>query len=210
MPIVVGEEDIIETKILCWVNFQVGINVRHWRCGTNPGGLTLEDWMAHLVAELEPLYTAYLATTTIVDAIKTKIIGPAGVSEELTELRGTAGLAAATTMARQASGIVTLTTGLGGRKNRGRIYLPFVTEEMNETTGSPNGAGITAMENVATFYSTVQNVTVGDFTMILAPVLVHRGPAPDEPTPITGFIVRDKWATQLRRGDYGPINPRLS
>jgi len=210
MPTVIAEDDIVRTKVLCWVNYQVGINVRYWRCGTNPGDLTIEDFSTHLVDNLVPLYTAYLSTACIVDALKVQIVGPGGMSDELTTLLGTAGGASATTMPRQACGIVTLTTGVGGRKNRGRFYVPFPTEEMNEAGGSPNGAGLTAMGLIGEFYTTVQNVTVDIFTMIMGPVLVHSGPAPDAPTPLTGYITRDKWGTQKRRGDYGKLNERLS
>lgn len=210
MATTIAEDDIVRTKVLVWVNYQVGINIRYWRCSTNPGDLTLEDLAAELTGSLVPLYVVYLTTTCIVDATKVQIVGPGGMSDEVTTLLGTAGAVTGQTLPRQACGIVTLTTGVGGRKNRGRFYLPFPTEGMNEGDGSPNAAGLSNMDALGAYYSQPLNVTVGDFTMILAPVIVHGGPAPDAPTPITGFIVRDKWGTQKRRGDYGKLNERLS
>jgi len=209
MGIIIGVDEIIETKVACWVNNQVGINVRHWRCNTNPGSITPEELCELAESELVPLYTAYLATTSIVDFVSAQIVGPVA-SDFVTRLIGTAGGASATTMPRQACGIVTLLTGLYGRANRGRFFVPFPTEEMNETTGSPNGAGIAAMEALGTFYTSQWNLTVDIRTGSLLPVLVHRGETPDPPTDLTGFIVRDKWGTQKRRGDYGQLNARLS
>lgn len=210
MGVIFAVDDIIVTKVLCWVNYQVGINVRHWKVSDNPGNVTLEELLELWETDLVPFYAGYLSTATIVDALKAQIIDPAP-SMEVTRLLGTAGLATATTMPRQACGVVTLLTGLGGRKNRGRFYVPFPTEEMNEANGSPNAAAGTVMADLGTFYTSHYGINIdGTRTAGLDPVLVHRGPAPDAPTPLTSFIVRDKWGTQKRRGDYGKLNARLS
>lgn len=89
-------------------------------------------------------------------------------------------------------------TALGGRRGRGRWYIPGVPEAAADSNGALASASATAM-----------NVAVGNFLTdmvagALEPVVLHDGPAvsgsPEPaPTPITGLVCATHVATQRRR-----------
>ncbi len=85
-------------------------------------------------------------------------------------------------------------TASGGRRGRGRCYMPGVN------SGVANNAGKITPAQITTFTSAWElmrtNVTaLGDVDGL---VLLHES-APFTPTPITEFVVDDRLATQRRR-----------
>lgn len=88
--------------------------------------------------------------------------------------------------------LVSKTSGLAGRQNRGRMYIPGQSET------NVDGAGVV----LPTFRTTAQNavdVLLGDLDTLETPmVILHVDPA-DTPTPVTALTVRNKVATQRRR-----------
>lgn len=90
--------------------------------------------------------------------------------------------------------LIRKSTALGGRKNRGRCFVPCFAEDNSEITA----AGLVTPSHVAaiqdrwdSFYSLLGEGFV-------EPYLLHTDPL-DEPTPITRFAVQGLLATQRRR-----------
>lgn len=106
---------------------------------------------------------------------------------------------------KQVSGIITKRTGNPGSKGRGRCYIPFPTEGVNDATGVPTAAYTTLLSNLAAALQ--QNLLIGlaPNTTTLSPCVFRRS------NPASSFLVlshqqRNRWATQRRRGDYGKSN----
>jgi hypothetical protein len=90
-------------------------------------------------------------------------------------------------------------TGLGGRKNRGRLYMPHSVPE-----GAVNEAGIIDSVWVATHNTQaaiwMDRLTNGGGTSTPTPMVVlHSLPSDPLPTPVTQLIAQSTLATQRRR-----------
>jgi hypothetical protein len=93
-------------------------------------------------------------------------------------------------------------TGFGGRRNRGRMYIPGPAEILSDGRGQLSDADVTAMQSEATgFYNGL--VAMGGVDV---PVIFHSTPdklgVPQPaiaPTPITAIAVEKLLATQRRR-----------
>lgn len=90
--------------------------------------------------------------------------------------------------------LATKQTALGGRRNRGRAYIPPVWPPEEDV----DQAGVIAPTQLGqlqgwynSFFSTL---STGPYP----PVLFHQS-APFTPTPITGFVIGSQMATQRRR-----------
>jgi hypothetical protein len=198
--------DIIEFKIFSQAPSQVAINVRHYKITFEVGeGASLEAMAGNLAAALAPLYTPIMASNAVFAGVTARHIFPLPVRLE-TAIQGTAtgGTAVGEALPKQVSGIITLGTGLAGRANRGRIYIPFPTEANNEANSTPDATYLQSLALIGLQLVLTRTVTVGVNTTDIAPVIWHRETLTS--TPITMFIDRDKWATQRRRGDYGRPN----
>lgn len=91
-------------------------------------------------------------------------------------------------------------TDLGGRRGRGRMYLPGIAEGQVEANGDIGSVFVDAWQGQAdSFYDIL---TGGGSQAATPPVVLHRsegiGPEP-LPTPIQSFTVESSIATQRRR-----------
>lgn len=91
--------------------------------------------------------------------------------------------------------LVSKQTALGGRKYRGRMFLPPC--HLNEGAVDAAGNILTSPLGVIQGYI---NTTLG--ALVVAnwqPVLFHQGTSPPDPTPITALTAQSLIATQRRR-----------
>ena len=109
--------------------------------------------------------------------------GPVG-----TDAAGTAGGVAATSAPPNTAYLVSKRTALGGRANRGRLYLPGVDEADVSAQGT---FGTTALQAAVDQWLTDQD------TNQLPMVILHNDVG--SPTPVTQLIVSNRVATQRRR-----------
>lgn len=88
--------------------------------------------------------------------------------------------------------LITLSTGLVGRANRGRVYLPFVLPE-------PQLGGDGVLDpDLRSDISEAFGLLVGALDLDGAPlVILHSGSS--DPTPVTSWTVQSLSATQRRR-----------
>jgi hypothetical protein len=147
-------------------------------------------------AEVSSWFTAGFPAAAINEAYTfkgTKLLigqdgGPPVIGEAPTGYEGTAGQGS---MTQNVAILVKKTTSLGGRSGRGRMYLPpFMVEEVEMTPQGTFGSGLLA----------AVQARVSDWFFAGTYVLLHDEESPTvTPTPITGFIVDDRVATQRRR-----------
>lgn len=100
--------------------------------------------------------------------------------------------------APQLTGMITKTTGLAGRKFRGRFYVPFPAEDDN-LTGTPEAAYLGLLGPLANTIFTGIVAGLPPNTAPLFPCLFRTG-APPNTTDLTGATVRPYFGTQRRRG----------
>jgi len=116
----------------------------------------------------------------------------AGVTQIATNSTSQAGRQAGDIEPPQVAVLVQKSTGLAGRSNRGRMYVP-----------GPVAAAVESDGRLTTTYQgqvqTAMNAFLADLSTNLAPmVLLHADPAAT-PTTVTSLVVQSKVATQRRR-----------
>lgn len=90
--------------------------------------------------------------------------------------------------------LIRKTTASGGRRNRGRMFVPPIYPA--ETNVGPLGTiADTQVDNMQTWWSAAFTALV---VAGVAPYILHSEP-PFTPTEITGWVVQDRVATQRRR-----------
>lgn len=199
MASLVVVDDIVEVKAFCSLGPQQGINVLHYRCSAIGGaGLTDQDLCTTMSAIVAPLYKAYLPTAARYEGLRLQLVWPPPVPVAVTSFSGNgAGGIATDPLPSQATMLSRKNTSLAGRRNRGRIYLPFWCESQSGTDGKPSAAAITLAGTLLAQLLTTQAYAIGGDSVTLVPVLWRRG-GPDYQA-ITSFTTRNAWATQRRR-----------
>jgi len=121
------------------------------------------------------------------------------------------GTGGATPLPAQVTGIYGTTSEFTGPAYRGRSYVPFPTSEF-VTAGPPpipSNAYLTLLGLLALQFTGLLPIASGGVTVTVQWILVQFsvGGAVFSYTPLTGFKLPQRWATQKRRGDYGRTNP---
>jgi hypothetical protein len=111
------------------------------------------------------------------------------VSRNVQGLAGTVGMAPP-----NCAKLVQKRTGLGGRANRGRLFLPFVVEVNVNDQGDMTSAYANAEQNRVTNWVVATN-SLGD---IASAVVLHNNPA-IAPTDVISHVLQVRVATQRRR-----------
>ena len=92
--------------------------------------------------------------------------------------------------------LVRKNTGTGGRRNRGRMYLPagYIDEGQVDNLGVINGAVVTSMQSQMNAFRTA----LAGSGEVGVPVILHSE-LPSTPTVVTSFSVQTRIATQRKR-----------
>jgi len=197
--------DIVECKIICLANNQIGEFVLHYRISA--------------VGAPEPTVTDIAGQ--VQDTFKDDVI--AIISQKATYAGATAqriwptrsvrgdyfvpitGTGSTSLLPTQTSGLITKFTTLAGRKNRGRSYIPFPGESDSDDNGAfPNTAYKTKLDNIAALIGQQIITAVGGGSVTMDPVIYHR--STQTSIALAGAQKRNQWATQRRRGAYGAAN----
>lgn len=205
MAIPVG--NIIEIKTYSYLTDQVGINIRHFTIGANPGGgldeQTVADELSNLVARV---YTPWLPADGEYRGLtlQNKNLGPLAPTW-ISRVGAGQGKQTVEPMPGQVSGLISLKTAQGGRAGRGRVYMPFPSENFNGPGTKLNALGQAALDAIALMWGSPLGLVVGLAGTVLTPVIFHR--ATTTSTPVIGAKANARFATQRRRGAFGRVNP---
>lgn len=147
-------------------------------------------WQTNVMAQVNSLVefdsmTCYVGTGTPGEPI---------IVEAVAEWGG--GALGATAMPINTSYLIRKTTGLGGRRNRGRMYLPGPQASDMEDAGTLSPSRVTALQ--VGFNNFFDDLTETATTGVLVPVILHSSGA-GAPTPVGSFIVDNLPATQRTR-----------
>jgi hypothetical protein len=110
----------------------------------------------------------------------------------------------------QVAGLIKVTTGVAGRRFRGRMYIPFPSESDSVVEGAPNAGYLAKVQPIITELATSPIITVGGSTVTYDYGLYPRPYTAFQWKEITGGLFRTRWATQRRRsfinrGDVVPF-----
>lgn len=118
--------------------------------------------------------------------------GPNPTGPTFTHIETISGGASGSSMTPQVAVLVKKVTALGGRQNRGRLYLPFTSEASIGIGGTLEAAYYTTVN------TEVQAILAAYSGASYPWVLLHTSPSAT-PTPIVSLELETKCATQRRR-----------
>jgi hypothetical protein len=199
--------DIYEARIVSTIGGQTAINIRHYRVSTIVGTGASDSGIATAVnARFATDMKAAMTSNATYRGVGVRRIKPLPVTIETFTIASLgAGTAAGDVLPTQTCGMISLRTLLAGKSRRGRFYVPFPSEGLNDTDGTPTAAYITTLGLLAGDILATLTAGGGGNTNDLVPVVYSR--ELDLTTDLASTISRDKWATQRSRGDFGRVNP---
>lgn len=199
MPFWPNTNDIIEVKVMCYQSTQMSVNVRHYIVDVPFNGDRDYQMLAdRLSAKWAPFMKALLAENANYVGLKMSVISPTPTAEFTSLVGAGPGTRTGTSLSPQSAGLVTLRSLEPGRSKRGRLYMPFPSEEDNVSTGYPSTTYVTDLQTVGDWIVDHLVLTgVGADTCTLASVVWSRtlGTA----ARIESSNARTAWATQRRR-----------
>jgi hypothetical protein len=206
MPVALNVGDVLTSRAQCRLENQIGVNVRWWRVTTIVSGApTLEGVADDMSTIFAPLYKQWLGTSAEFESwMMQRQSIPFSVAY-ITSADAGPGTAGLSGVPAQVSGCLTLLTNFGGRRNRGRSYIPFPGNNMVDPPYGLSGAGVTALAALGTDYSSPQTVGSAGNQAQLQPAIYAFPPITLRDDIVT-FRANDKLATQRRRGAYGRPN----
>lgn len=210
-PVIPG--DLVETRTYATQAEQAAILTFHWGILAAIGTPTNDTDFSRVIDNvLAPVWKAFISSDASFRGTAARIISSTPPSAPVffnTNVGG--GTGTPPDLPRQTTGMISWQTAFGGRAFRGRTYLGFPWSGLNNLDGVPTAPAITLITNVAQAIFNVTSIpnVAGTGSVSVVMLLVHKkdkaGLIPD-PTLINGFIVRNKWATQRRRGSFGRPN----
>lgn len=196
-------------RVVVYTQFteQAGINVWYFRLATQVGGVITPVARANSIfAQFSPSISALMTSQATFVAVGVRKVFPLPMSQEtLSDLVTIPGIGSGGGIPRQASGIITTLTGLAGRANRGRKYVPFPAEDANQVTAIPTAGYMTSLADYATAAIPLMTHVVGPVTETWNPIIFRTANPALSPN-LIDFKTRNRWATQKRRGSYGVPN----
>lgn len=199
--------DVYKCGVTSWLNSQLGLVLRYYRVISVGGFGILDSVLAEgIFGYLGPLFADCQSADAEVlgVAVRNLSVTPP-LAFAISSGAALPGTVTGNELPTQTCGIVTLGTGLAGRVNRGRSYIPFPAVADQDTDGRPDTSYMTALTTLSAALISPITVTSGGNSVDIEPVL-RRGDG--TVIPLTTAIARRAWGTQRSRGVYGATNPR--
>jgi len=198
MPNPLVDDAVYKMTVVCSTAFQVSNNVLYlrYRKLTAPD-ITEEAAAASLSDDIAEQYKAVMSSAAKYEGVFLQRVFPTTGPVIQDDTDNGPGVLDDGLMSTQTAGLFTIRTGLGGRRHRGRKYIPFPDEVSNTSVGRPSADYLTVLSNLATELTTVFPVAAGGGTGEFDPVLYN--PESNLFDLITGYTLRKNWATQRRR-----------
>lgn len=211
MATAVAVNDILQVRFVSMTAEQFAVNVRHYRVSLITAGTPTDANVAtRLGAIFAPLYKGLMSNAAQFWGISVQIISPTKrpMVTDITERA--AGGDADDLLPRQTCGLISLKTALTGRKERGRLYVPFPSEAANDPGALPSVAYLLNLDLLRSELAVTQTLVVGANTVQVKPVIWHRSTSTY--SDVTATVMRDRWATQRRRSNINKADrdPLLS
>lgn len=153
--------------------------------------VTIDDGTATILAELfDDVLNVTMASSW--DMVRTELqVGPNPVGPTYTSFAGTGGGVGGEVGFPQAAWLVQKRTAFGGRENRGRFYIPGLSESIVDT------GGVILSVNVALAQTELDEFHTGLQAADLPMYVLHNSAS--LPTAVTSLVADATIATQRRR-----------
>lgn len=200
--------ETVKTTIECTIPSQQGLSVLYYKIlGTAGDPVTLDDWCSGFSAQIVTQYKAWLSNAARYQGIRASIIYPF-LSAEFTYFAASGvGTAGANLAPAQVSGLIKKTTGYGGPKGRGRMYVPFLATDSLQSLGHLTATGLGYLEDIATVVPLVASIDNAAVTGTVTAQMILTRPPYATGNPVIALAASTRLATQRRRGEYGRTNP---
>lgn len=194
--------DIVQVKVVCACQNQLGVNVLHYKCVTFTGPGPTDSVLLHDIGVLiAPTIPPLIADEANLLGLTLRRVWPVLDPTALDPSFAAVGTGGLQVLPKQVSGIITKIGVAVGRHSRGRVYVPFPSEDSSDTFGHPNAAYLAALDN----YGSAINTSMISFGSTWLPVIYNRQIPPNSVV-MNAWRSNAAWATQRRRGDYGRTN----
>jgi len=208
MSTFLADADLVEAKFAMYSTdlTQVALNIRHYRITGLTGNVSDTDMAQIMDSNFSPIYGAVIPAAASWYGVQVQIITtlPARlpVVEAGNQITGTFG---GDLSPAQVSSLISLRTIITGRAGRGRVYVGFVPTTAIASNTNPTNTYLAALGGVANALMATINVVGALGNCAAVPVLFHR--ATRTSLDLDSYIIRNRFATQRRRGRFGRINP---
>lgn len=202
-------DHLLKVVTYCQLGNQAGINIHYFRPRTIEAPANSVTLANGLSAILGPLYRNLLCNLATYNGLTLEdITAPTPFEPQPSDSGVGVGIAGDEPLPAQVSGIITLKTGLIGRDNRGRRYIPFPAEDDSIVTSSNNpypiGSYVAFLNLLGAKLVTTSVPVGGGNNVTLNGQILHHSDGLT--TGLDSYLSRQEWATQRRRGDYGRPN----
>jgi hypothetical protein len=200
--------DIYLAQFYCYNSSkgQLAVNSTGYFVANTTGvGCTQQAFADQLATTVASLYKSIMSATAQFWGVRVArtLIATTPLSSFSAVGRGP-GLQLGPLLPTQTAGLLRKGTAYGGKRYRGRWYLPFPATDHNTAGGDPTAAYVVAAETLATFLrNDVLVVEAGNSNTLYA-VLLHKSLT--DVTKIISATVANRWATMRKRGAFGATN----
>jgi hypothetical protein len=199
--------DLLEARVFCVQGDQLAVNQLYYRVEIDTTGFGLQTLHVNEFSRIVGLaYKPLLASTAEYRGVIMRKIFPTPPDMPLqsTTEQGL-GQSPGEALPRQVCGMITKRTAHSGRAYRGRVYVAFPSEADNASDTTPIPDYLVRLNALASALLGTPDLEPGAEGFNVIPVLMHAGDTIAF-TRVTSAVVRDRWATQRRRGSYGAVN----
>jgi len=203
--------DLIQVRLQYRAGSQLAINVLNYRVSVLVGGgMTLQQIADYFDGSLSGPLIAWLPTVANYESVSVQNMQPPITVPYESGLSAAPGSVVGGVTPRQASGLISTKTALGGRSNRGRVYVGFVPKASVDADGELTGGATANLQAIADAIGPTAPASLGaqSTTLILQvrhPNTVGPPPLPSS-TEVVSLAASAGIATQRRRGDFGSPN----
>jgi len=218
------DQDILHLRIYCNAGDQLAINNIFYRATRLLGGnptIDIAEFWEQMDEVCRTFYPPLMSSQANYRGVTAQCVRYNGVDHEWQYQNDPHGSAihltpgaddASDLLPRQVAGLVVKRTGFVGKRNRGRLYIPFPSEDMNENvTGVPTDQYVTDLTGLAINLMPPGGGGLGNtgdtplwvwVPVLFSPSTIDASLQP----PIMDTFGRKAWATQRRRGSFGKAN----
>lgn len=199
--------DRVQLRVVCWTADQISVNVLDYvvREPVITGGATLQEIASAASAAFATPFKEFMAAAANYAGVSAQdLTTPVSVPYSSTDGAGP-GTADEGLAPRQVSGLIRKRTLLGGRSNRGRIYVAFPALDWVTSGGSVHAAGLEKLNAIAAAVGEGLTIVGVGGTTNMDMVIWHRT-GPVDYTLVQSLEGVGQWATQRKRGQFGRPN----
>lgn len=207
MPFV-ATGDIYRVGFFCRLMDQESLNVRHFAVTALTGTPTTQNLADDISTFFGPLYKALLCGSASYQGLKLYRIAPGTPTIDISVQIAGGGSGGNDPLPAQITNCATLRSDEPGRKNRGRIYIPFPSTDDSENTGTLAVPTDDYCGLVTTLVTNMVGLNIfGSSGHTVSVKWALWSPTEGIHADLTSYSVKKLWATQRKRGEYGRVNP---